>query len=56
MVESDLIALLQAVYEAAGTKTDYRLFAGPAVVNEISDFSRASAGSATSIKKSAEVV
>ena len=47
MVESDLIALLQAVYEAAGTKTDYRLFAGPAVVNEISDFSRASAGSAT---------
>ena len=47
MAESDLRAVLQAVYEASGTKTDYRLFAGPAVVNEISDFSRASAGSAT---------
>lgn len=47
MVESDLRALLQAVYEASGTKSDYRLFSGPAVVNEISDFSRASAGSST---------
>ena len=47
MAESDLIALLQAVYEAAGTKTDYRLFAGPSVINEIADFSRADAGSAT---------
>ena len=47
MAESDLRDLLQAVYEASGSKTDYRLFAGPSVVNEISDFSRASAGSAT---------
>ena len=47
MVESDLRSLLQSVYEASGTKSDYRLFAGPAVVNEISDFSRATAGSAT---------
>lgn len=47
MVESDLRSLLQSVYEASGTKSDYRLVAGPAVVNEISDFSRASAGSAT---------
>jgi hypothetical protein len=47
MVESDLRALLQAVYEASGTKSDYRLFAGPSVVNEISDFSRANAGSST---------
>ena len=47
MVESDLRSLLQAVYEASGTKSDYRLFAGPSVVNEISDFSRADAGSAT---------
>ena len=46
MVESDLRALLQSVYEASGTKSDYRLFSGPAVVNEISDFSRATAGSA----------
>ena len=46
MVESDLRSLLQAVYEASGTKSDYRLFSGPAVVNEISDFSRATAGSA----------
>jgi len=47
MVESDLRSMLQSVYEASGTKSDYRLVAGPAVVNEISDFSRASAGSAT---------
>jgi hypothetical protein len=47
MVESDLRALIQSVYEASGTKSDYRLFSGPAVVNEISDFSRADAGSAT---------
>ena len=46
MVESDLRSLLQSVYEASGTKSDYRLFSGPAVVNEISDFSRATAGSA----------
>ena len=46
MVESDLRSLLQSVYEASGTKSDYRLMAGPAVVNEISDFSRATAGSA----------
>jgi hypothetical protein len=47
MTESDLRALLQAVYEASGSKTDFRLFAGPSVLNEISDMSRASAGSAT---------
>jgi len=47
MAESDLRSLLQAVYEASGSKTDFRLFSGPSVVNEISDFSRASAGSAT---------
>jgi hypothetical protein len=46
MVESDLRSLLQSVYEASGTKSDYRLMAGPAVVNEISDFSRANANSA----------
>ena len=46
MVESDLRTLLQSVFEASGTKTDYRLMAGPAVVNEISDFSRANANSA----------
>ena len=47
MAESDLRALLQAVYEASGSKTDYRLFSSPSVINEISDMSRATAGSAT---------
>ena len=47
MAESDLRSLIQSVYEASGTKSDYRLVAGPSVVNEISDFSRADAGSAT---------
>ena len=46
MAESDLRALIQSVYEASGSKSDYRLMAGPAVVNEITDFSRANANSA----------
>jgi hypothetical protein len=47
MSEANFRSVLQSVYEASGSKTDYRLFAGPTIVNSISDFSRASAGSAT---------
>lgn len=46
MDESSLRTLLQSVFEASGTKTDYRLMCGPTVVNLISDFSRAQAGAA----------
>ena len=46
MDESSLRTLLQSVFEASGTKTDYRLMCGPTVVNLISDFSRALAGAA----------
>jgi hypothetical protein len=46
MTEANLRSVLQAVYEASGSKTDYRLFAGPAIVNAISDMSRANANSA----------
>jgi hypothetical protein len=42
MAESDLRALVQAVYEAGGKSVGYTLFSGPAVVNEITDYSRAS--------------
>ena len=46
MTEANFRSVLQAVYEASGSKTDYRLFAGPAIVNAISDMSRANANSA----------
>ena len=42
MAESDLRTLVQSVYEAGGKSVGYTLFAGPAVVNEITDYSRAS--------------
>ena len=42
MGESDLRALVQAVYEAGGKSVGYTLFSGPAVVNEVTDYSRAS--------------
>jgi hypothetical protein len=42
MAESDLRALVQAVYEAGGKSVGYTLISGPAVVNEITDYSRAS--------------
>ena len=42
MGESDLRALVQAVYEAGGKSVGYTLYAGPAVVNEVTDYSRAS--------------
>ena len=47
MSEANFRSVLQSVYEASGSKTDYRLFAAPTIMNEIADFSRASAGSAT---------
>ena len=36
--------MLQAVYEASGMKSNFRLFASPSVVNKITDFTRTSAG------------
>ena len=42
MAESDLRTLVQSVYEAGGKSVGYTLFAGPAVVNEVTDYSRAS--------------
>ena len=41
LTESGLRGLLQAVYEASGAKGEYKLFAGPAVMNAITDYTRA---------------
>ena len=46
LTEANLRAVIQAVYEASGSKTDYRLFSGPAVVNAVTDFSRAAVSNA----------
>ena len=40
LTESAFRGLLQAVYTASGSKGTYRLFAGPALVNQITDFTR----------------
>jgi hypothetical protein len=40
MTENDFRNLLQSVYENHGNASSYRLVAGPAVINEISDFTR----------------
>ena len=40
LTESTFRGLLQAVYTASGSKGTYRLFAGPALVNKITDFTR----------------
>lgn len=42
MGESDLRTLVQSVYEAGGKSVGYSLYCGPSVVNEVTDFSRAS--------------
>jgi len=42
MGESDLRTLVQSVYEAGGKSVGYTLFCGPSVVNEVTDYSRAS--------------
>ena len=36
--------MLQKVYEASGIKANYRLFAGPDIINAISDFTRTNSG------------
>lgn len=41
LTESTFRAMLQAVYTASGTKDSYKLFAGPEVMNAITDFTRA---------------
>ena len=46
LTEANLRSVIQAVYEASGSKTDYRLFSGPAVVNAVTDFSRAAVSNA----------
>ena len=46
LTEANLRTVIQAVYEASGSKTDYRLFSGPAVVNAVTDFSRAAVSNA----------
>jgi len=40
LTESAFRGLLQAVYTASGSKGSFRLFAGPALVNKITDFTR----------------
>ena len=40
LTESTFRGLLQAVYTASGSKGTYRLFAGPALVNKITDYTR----------------
>ena len=40
MTENNFRNLLQSVYENHGNASSYRLVAGPAVINEISDFTR----------------
>jgi len=40
LTEANLRGLLQAVYEASGAKGSYKLFASPAVMNAITDYTR----------------
>jgi hypothetical protein len=40
LTESAFRGLLQAVYTASGSKGSFRLFAGPALVNKITDYTR----------------
>lgn len=41
LTEDGLRGLLQAVYTASGAKSNFKLFAGPAVMNKITDYTRA---------------
>jgi hypothetical protein len=42
LTEDGLRGLLQAVYTASGAKSNFKLFCGPAVMNKITDYTRAS--------------
>ena len=42
LTEDGLRGLLQAVYTASGAKSNFKLYAGPAVMNKITDYTRAS--------------
>jgi len=44
MTESSFRGMLQAVYEASGSKGSFRLFASTGVMNAVSDFSRSTTG------------
>ena len=41
LTEDALRGLLQSVYTASGAKSNFKLFAGPAVMNKITDYTRA---------------
>ena len=41
LTEDGLRGLLQAVYTASGAKSNFKLYAGPAVMNKITDYTRA---------------
>ena len=41
LTEDGLRGLLQSVYTASGAKSSFKLFAGPAVMNKITDYTRA---------------
>lgn len=45
LTESALRGLLQSVYTASGAKGSYKLYAGPAVMNTITDYTRAAISS-----------
>ena len=42
LTEDGLRGLLQSVYTASGAKSNFKLFCGPAVMNKITDYTRAS--------------
>lgn len=44
LTEDGLRGLLQSVYTASGAKSNFKLYAGPAVMNKITDYTRAHIG------------
>lgn len=48
LTEDGLRGLLQAVYTASGAKSNFKMFCGPAVMNKITDYTRATVDPATS--------
>jgi hypothetical protein len=45
LTEAQFRTILQATYEQGGSRSDYKLFGGPAVLNKIADMTRVSASS-----------
>ena len=48
LTEDGLRGLLQSVYTASGAKSNFKMFCGPAVMNKITDYTRATVDPATS--------